>query len=57
MNAELKASIKEATSQKGNTYKYLSIMLTDSLEKREILTQAELELLELKAKEANPFKK
>ena len=57
MNAELKASIKVATSQKGNTYKYLSIMLTDSLEKRVFLTQAELELLELKAKEVNPFKK
>lgn len=57
MNAELKASIKEATSQKGNIYKYLSIMLTDSLEKRVFLTQAELELLELKAKEVNPFKK
>ena len=57
MNAELKASIKEATSQKGNIYKYLSIMLTDSLEKRVFLTQAELELLELKAKEENPFKK
>ena len=45
---DFKATLKEATSKSGNVYKYLSIMLTDTLEKKVFLEQAELELLELK---------
>lgn len=54
---DVKATLKEATSKNGNKYKYLSIMLTDTLEKKVFLDQAELELLEMKEKESNPFKK
>lgn len=54
---DVKATLKEATSKNGNVYKYISIMLTDTLEKRVFLEQAELELLEIKEKERNPFKK
>lgn len=57
MDVEIKATLKEGTSKQGNTYKYVSIMLTDTLEKRVFLDQAELELLELKNKNTNPFKK
>lgn len=52
---DVKATLKEATSKSGNTYKYLSIMLTDSLEKKVFLEPAEIQLLELKQKESNPF--
>ena len=54
---DVKATLKEATSKKGTPYKYISIMLTDTLEKKVFLEQAELELLSLKEKENNPFKK
>ena len=54
---DVKATLKEATSKKGTHYKYISIMLTDTLEKKVFLEQAELELLNLKEKESNPFKK
>lgn len=55
MDVEVKATLKEGTSKQGNTYKYVSIMLTDTYEKRVFLDNAELELLQLKAKEKNPF--
>lgn len=52
---DLKATLKEATSKSGNTYQYVSIMLTDTLEKKVFLDQAELELLKMKEKDTNPF--
>lgn len=54
---EVKATLKEATSKKGTTYKYISVMLTNTLEKKVFLEPAELELLSLKDKEKNPFGK
>lgn len=54
---DLKATLKEATSKSGNTYQYVSIMLTDTLEKKVFLDQAELELLKIKEKDSNPFGK
>lgn len=47
---DFKATLKEATSKNGNVYQYLSIMLTDTLEKKVFLEQAELELLKLSKK-------
>lgn len=53
---EVKATLKEAVSKKSNEpYKYLSIMLTDTLEKKVFLEPAEIQLLELKQKDSNPF--
>lgn len=54
---DLKATLKEATSKSGNNYTYVSIMLTDSLEKKVFLEQAEIELLKIKEKEHKPFVK
>ena len=54
---EVKATLKDGVSKKGNTYKYISVMLTETLEKKVFLEPAEIELLELKEKENNPFKK
>lgn len=54
---DIKVTLKEGVSKKGNAYKYLSIMLTDTLEKKVFLDPAELELLAMKEKEPNPFKK
>lgn len=56
---DVKATLKEGISKSGNAYKYLSIMLTDTLEKKVFLEQAEIQLLELKQKEkeSNPFRK
>ena len=48
MNKQVRCVLKEAISEKsGKPYKYLSIMLTDSLEKRVFLTQAEIEVINL----------
>ena len=41
----IKCTLKEGVSQKGNTYEYLSIKLTDNYEKRVFLDGAEKELL------------
>ncbi len=54
---DVKATLKDGVSKSGNAYKYVSIMLTDTLEKKVFLEQAEIQLLELKNKEVNPFKK
>lgn len=54
---DVKATLKEATSKNGKQYTYVSVMLTDTLEKKVFLEQAEIELLKLKEKEHNPFKK
>lgn len=54
---DVQATLKEATSKNGNKYSYISVMLTDTLEKKVFLEQAEIELLKLKEKESNPFKK
>lgn len=54
---DVKATLKDGVSKNGNAYKYLSIMLTETLEKKVFLDQAEIQLLELKQKEVNPFRK
>ncbi len=54
---DVKATLKEATSKNGKQYTYVSVMLTDTLEKKVFLEQAEIELLKLKEKEKNPFHK
>lgn len=41
----VKCSLEERTSKKGNTYKVLVIKLTDTYEKLVFLDNAELELL------------
>lgn len=54
---DVKATLKDGVSKSGNSYKYVSIMLTDTLEKRVFLDKAEIQLLELKNKEVNSFRK
>lgn len=44
---ELKATLKEAVSQKGNKYYYVSLMLTPNCEKKVFLDPSELELIKL----------
>ena len=44
---ELKATLKEAVSQKGNSYYYVSLMITPNYEKKVFLEQSELELIKL----------
>lgn len=43
----IKASLVEKTSKKGNTYTCIEIYLTDHIKKLVFLTDAELELLRL----------
>lgn len=40
-------SLKEGVSKSGNTYFYLSIMITPNIEKKVFLEDAELELLKI----------
>lgn len=48
MNLNIPCSLKEGVSQKsGNTYYYLSIMITPNIEKKVFLEEAELELLKI----------
>lgn len=54
----LKGTIKTATSQKGNEYKYLDLKLTDIYSKRVFLDEAEKVLLMSNStKSSNPFGK
>lgn len=45
---EIKCSLEERTSKKGNTYKVIVIKLTPTYEKLVFLDSAELELLKIK---------
>jgi len=45
---DVKATLVERVSKKGNTYTAISIKLTDKIEKLVFLNQAEIELLKLK---------
>lgn len=54
---DVKATLKDGVSKAGNPYTYISIMLTDTLEKKVFLEQAEIELLKMKKQDINPFKK
>ena len=47
MDIDIKCSLKEAVSKSGNTYTYLSVFLTPTLEKKVFLEQAELELIKI----------
>lgn len=48
MEKPLKATLKEAISEKsGKSYCYVSLMLTDTLEKRVFLEQSEIECIKL----------
>ena len=48
METPIKATLKEATSEKsGKTYQYVSLMLTDTLEKKVFLEQSEIECIRL----------
>ena len=53
----LKGTIKEGVSQKGNTYEYLELKITDTYSKRVFLENAEKELLLNNSKSTNPFGK
>lgn len=53
----LKGTIKEAVSQKGNTYEYLDLKLTSTYSKRVFLESAEKELLLSNNKPTNLFSK
>ena len=53
----LKCTIKEGISQKGNTYEYLELKITDTYSKRVFLEGAEKELLLNNNKPSNPFGK
>ena len=53
----LKGTIKEGVSQKGNTYEYLELKITDTYSKRVFLEGAEKELLLNNSKTTNPFGK
>lgn len=57
MKQEFKCFLEERTSKKGTTYQCIVIKLTDRLEKLVFLTDAELELLKMNNKSANPFVK
>lgn len=48
MKYDLKCSLEERTSQKGNKYQVIVIKLTDKVEKLVFLDNAELELLKLR---------
>ena len=48
MEQPIKATLKEAVSEKsGKTYQYVSLMLTDTLEKKVFLEQSEIECIKL----------
>ena len=53
----LKGTLKEGISQKGNTYEYLELKITDTYSKRVFLEGAEKELLLNNNKPVNPFGK
>ena len=53
----LKGTIKEGVSQKGNTYEYLELKITDTYSKRIFLEGAEKELLLSNNKPVSPFGK
>lgn len=53
----LKGTIKEGVSQKGNTYEYLELKITDTYSKRVFLEGAEKELLLNNNKPVSPFGK
>lgn len=54
---DVKATLVEAISKSGKPYKYVSIKLTETLEKKVFLEPAEIELLNMKNnKTTNPFK-
>ena len=53
----LKGTIKEGVSQKGNTYEYLELKITETYSKRVFLEGAEKELLLNNSKTTNPFGK
>lgn len=53
----LKGTIKEGVSQKGNTYEYLELKITDTYSKRVFLEGAEKELLLSNNKPVSPFGK
>ena len=53
----LKGTIKEGVSQKGNTYEYLELKITDTYSKRVFLEGAEKELLLHNNKPVNPYGK
>ena len=50
-----KGTLKEGVSQKGNTYEYLDLKLTNDYSKRVYLEQAEKLLLLNNSKTTNPF--
>ena len=52
-----KGTIKEGVSQKGNTYEYLELKITETYSKRVFLEGAEKELLLNNNKSINPFGK
>ena len=51
---DLKATLKEATSKSGKPYTYLSIQITDTIEKKVFLDPAEIELINLTKKDVKP---
>ena len=53
----LKGTLKDGISQKGNTYEYLELKITDTYSKRVFLEGAEKELLLNNNKPVNPFGK
>ena len=53
----LKGTLKDGVSQKGNTYEYLELKITDTYSKRVFLEAAEKELLLNNNKSTNPFGK
>lgn len=53
----LKGTLKEGVSQKGNTYQYLDLKITDNYSKRVFLEEAERLLLLSDNKSTNPFGK
>lgn len=52
-----KGTLKQGVSQKGNTYEYLDLKLTDNYSKRVYLEEAEKLLLLKDNKTTNPFGK
>lgn len=50
---ELKATLKEDVSKKGNTYYYVSLMLTPHCEKKVFLETSEIELIKLSYSQNN----
>ena len=52
-----KGTLKQGVSQKGNTYEYLDLKITDTYSKKVFLEEAEKLLLLSNNKTTNPFGK